>query len=93
MQGREDGYAQGHQQGHRDAGDAAELGARAFIALTAADAASKAHTADTATSLDVPRFRQRPTVVPTIRPKPTLAQFLDGLRKGGVLSDRKEEAA
>lgn len=91
--GYERGYTQGHQDGHRDAGDAAELAARAFIALDAAGAHAQAQVADTVQSLDVPRFRERPMPVPTIKPKPTLAQFLDGLTRGGWITEHQAVTA
>lgn len=93
IQGWEAGYRIGQQDGRRSVVDAAERGAERFYALEATDVANRALVADTAKSLDVPRFQQRPTVVPTIKPKPTLDQFLRGLRKGGVLTDIQEVEA
>ncbi|MGP5608642.1 hypothetical protein [Arthrobacter rhombi] len=92
-QGWEDGHAQGHRDGLRDAGNAAELAAVRFYTLEATDAHNRAQVADTARSLDVPRFRDRPMPVSTIKPKPSLAQFLDGLRRGGILTDRQGVSA
>lgn len=92
-QGWEDGHRQGHQDGCRDAGNAAELAAVRFYTLEATDAHNRVHAADAAKALHVPRFRERPAPKLTIRTIPTLAQFLDGLRRGGILNDRQGAAA
>lgn len=91
--GWEDGHRQGQQEGRRSVTDAAEQAASRFYALEATDAHNRAHTADTAKALDVPRFRERPMPVSTIKPAPSLAQFLAGLRHGGMLNDRQKVAA
>jgi len=92
-QGREDGYAQGHHDGYRAAGYAAELAAARFYTLEATEAHTRAFAADTARSLDVPRFRDRPMPETTIRTIPTLAQFMRGLERGGWITPTQEVAA
>lgn len=85
--GYERGYVQGQHDGHGDAVHVAELASRTFLAMSATEAHNRAQAADTAKALDVPRFRDRPTPVPSIKPTPTLGQFLDGLRRGGILTE------
>ena len=92
-QGWEDGHRQGHQDGYRDAGDAAGLAARAYYAMEADEAHTRAFAKTAADALNVPRMAARPTPKPTLRAVPALAQFLDGLRRGGILADRQEVSA
>lgn len=92
-QGWEDGHRQGQQDGYRDAGDVAELAARAYYAMEANEAHTRAFAKTAADALDVPRMAARPTLKPTTHTAPTLAQFLDGLRRGGILNDRQGAAS
>ncbi|WP_345150469.1 hypothetical protein [Arthrobacter ginkgonis] len=93
MLGRTDGYVHGHADGHREAADAAELAARAYYAMDAAEAHTRAFSRAAADALTVPRFQDRPTPVATVKPVPTLEAFMSGLRRGGWLRDVQEVAA
>ncbi|MGG5753183.1 hypothetical protein ACQ3I4_11240 [Zafaria sp. Z1313] len=93
LEGRADGYVEGLADGHQQAGDAAELTARKLLATAELGAQQAALAASAAEFLTVPRAAARPMPTTTIRPAPSLAQFLDGLRRGGILRDRQAVAA
>lgn len=86
-QGWSDGHAHGYTDGHRDAGDAAELAGRAYHAMSAQEAHARAFAKSAADALTVPRMASKPMPAATIKPTPTLDEFMAGLRRGGVLGD------
>lgn len=86
-EGWQAGHTHGYTQGHRDAGDAAELAGRAYYAMSASEAHTRAFAKSAADALTVPRMASKPMPTATIKPTPTLDQFMAGLRRGGVLGD------
>ncbi len=82
-----DGHAHGYTDGHRDAGDAAELAGRAYYAMEASAVHTREFAKSAADALTVPRMASKPMPTATIKPKPTLDEFMAGLRRGGVLGD------
>lgn len=84
-QGWEEGHAHGYAEGRRSAGEAAELAGRAYYAMSAHEAHTRAFAKSAADALTVPRMASKPMPTATIRATPTLDQFMAGLRSGGIL--------
>lgn len=91
-----DGYKNGLHDGYRAAGEQADLAARRFIALEAAEAHTRADMQRTREALGMPRYAARPALefsAAIARKRPTLEEFMTGLRHGGILRERLEVAA
>lgn len=92
-----DGYKAGFVTGYRAAGEQADLAARRFIALEAAEAHIRTDMKHTRQMLDVPRYASKPAITSGNEKRiPTLTEFLAGLKRGGILrtnNNKEREAA
>ena len=91
-----DGYRNGLSDGYRAAGEQADLAARRFLALEAAEAHSRADMQRTRDMMSTPRYIARPALEDSAgitRKQPTLDDFMAGIRAGGILRQRLEVAA